>query len=146
VSVSQVWKIIPQSSAIFDGVIYQTVMGKAYLVIPYHLVGKSYCAVKAIPELDHYKIIDGKHDNHVCVLIGVKSETSYHRIIIRFDELYDQYDVRVVEDLDYPSINFVTLDNGLVVSLDEHAAVEIFANKVGSAKIKRIEDRKSKPR
>jgi hypothetical protein len=140
VSVSQVWKIMPQSSAIFDGVIYQTVLGKAYLVIPYHLSGKNYCAVKAIPELDHYKIVDGKHDNHVCVLIGAKAKTSYHRIILRFDELYDKYDVRVVEDLDYPSINFVTLDNGIVVSLDEHAVVEVFSNKVGSTKIKRIED------
>jgi hypothetical protein len=140
VSVSQVWKIMPQSSSIFDGLIYQTVLGKAYLVIPYHTSGKSYCAVKAIPELDKYKIVDGKHDNHVCVLIGVKAETSYHRIIIRFDEMYAKYDVRVIEDIDYPSINFVTLDNGIVVSLDEHAAVEVFSNKVGAAKIKRIED------
>ena len=138
-AVTNVWKIMPQSSAIFDGVIYQTVLGKAYLVIPHHAAGKSYCAIQALPELDAYKIVDGKHDNHVCMLIGVKDDL-YHRLILRFDENYNTYDLRVVEDIDYPSLNFVTLDHGIVVSLDEHAAVEVFSNKVGAAKIKRIED------
>jgi len=138
-SVSNVWKIMPKSSRNFDGFIYQTVLGKSYVVIPYHKVGKSYCAIKNVSELDEYKIVDGKHDNHVCMLIGVKEHT-YFRIIIRFDENYDKYDLRVVEDIDYPSINFVTLDNGVVVSIDEHAVVEVFSNKIGSSKVKRIED------
>lgn len=138
-SVSNVWKIMPKSSRNFDGFIYQTVLGKSYVVIPYHKVGKSYCAIKNIPELDDYKIVDGKHDNHVCMLIGVKEHT-YHRIILRFDEHYDTYDTRIVEDIDYPSINFVTLDNGVVVSIDEHAVVEVFSHKIGSSKVKRIED------
>jgi len=138
-SVSNVWKIMPKSSVNFDGFAYQTVLGKSYVVIPYHNVGKSYCAIKNIPELDEYKIVDGKHDNHVCMLIGVKEHT-YDRIILRFDGNYDKYDMRVVEDIDYPAINFVTLDNGVVVSIDEHAVVEVFSNKPGSSKVKRIED------
>jgi hypothetical protein len=146
-SVSNVWKIMPKSSRNFDSFIYQTVLGKSYVVIPYHKVGKSYCAIKNIPELDEYKVVDGKHDNHVCMLIGVKEHT-YHRIILRFDEHYDTYDTRIMEDIDYPNINFVTLDNGVVVSIDEHAVVEIFSNKpvlsevegLGSSKVKRIED------
>lgn len=138
-SVSNVWKIMPKSSIGFDGLIYQTALGKSYLVIPHHKFGKSYCAIQAIPELDEYKIIDGKHDLRVCMLIGVK-EHSYHRIILRFDENYEKYDVRIVEDIDYPAINFVTLDNGTVVSLDEHAVVEVFSNKIASSKVKRIDD------
>jgi hypothetical protein len=73
------------------------------------------------------------------MFIGVK-EHLYHRLILRFDEQYDRYDIRIVEDVDYASLNFVTLDNGVVVSIDEHAAVEVFSNAVGSSKIKRIED------
>lgn len=138
-SVSNVWKIMPKSSVGFDGLIYQTVLGKSYLVIPYHKFGKSYCAIQAIPELDEYKIIDGKHDFRVCMLIAVKDH-SYHRIILRFDENYGKYDLRIVEDIDYPAINFVTLDNGIVVSLDEHAVLEVFSNKVSSSKVKRIDD------
>jgi hypothetical protein len=138
-SVTNVWKIMPKSSQIFDNMIFQTVLGKAYIVIPYHRSGKSYCAVKHIAELDEYRIIHGKHDNRVCMFIGVKDHL-YHRLILRFDEYYDRYDLRVVEDIDYPSLNFVTLDNGVVVSIDEHAAVEMFSHKVGSGTIKRIED------
>jgi hypothetical protein len=63
-----------------------------------------------------------------------------HPLILRFDEQYDRYDLRIVEDIDYPALNFVVLDNGVVVSIDEQAAVEVFSNKVGSTKIKRIED------
>lgn len=138
-AVANVWKIMPQSSVNFDGLIFQTVVGKAYVVIPYQRSGKSYCAIKPIPELDAYRIINGKHDNRVCMLIGFKDHT-YHRLILRFDEKYDQYDLRVVEDIDYPSLNFVTLANGVVVSMDEQAALEVFMNTPGSAKLKRIED------
>ncbi len=138
-SVSNIWKIMPKSSMLFDGVVFQSVLGKSYLVIPYHQGGKSYCAMQAIPELDEYKIVDGKHDQRVVMLIGYK-ENRYHRLIIRFDETYQKYDVRVIEDIDYPMINFVTLDNGIVVSLDEHAAIDVFSSKVGSSNVKRIED------
>ncbi len=138
-SVSNVWKIMPKSSVLFDGLIYQSVLGKSYLVIPYHRTGKSYCAIQAVPELDEYRIVDGKHDQRVCMLIGYNDDT-YHRIIVRFDETYQTYDVRVIEDIDYPMINFVTLDNGIVVSIDEHTLVEVFSNRVGSSKVKRIDD------
>lgn len=93
----------------------------------------------AVPELNRYKIVDGKHDQRVCMLIGYKDHT-YHRIILRFDELYQNYDARVIADLDYPLINFVTLANGIVVSLDEHAVVEVFSQRVGAANVKRIAD------
>ncbi len=138
-AVTNVWKIMPKSSKNLDSMIFQTVLGKAYVVIPYHRSGKSYCAIKHIAELDDYRIIHGKHDNRVCMFIGIKDHL-YHRLILRFDEQYDRYDLRVVEDVDYPSLNFVTLDNGVVVSIDEHAAVEVFSNAVGSGAIKRIED------
>ncbi len=138
-AVTNVWKIMPKSSINLDGMIFQTVLGKAYVVIPYHRGGKSYCAITHIAELDEYRIIHGKHDNRVCMFIGVKDHID-HRLILRFDEQYDRYDLRVVEDVDYPSLNFITLDNGVVVSIDEHAAVEVFSNKVGSGTIKRIED------
>ena len=138
-AVTNVWKIMPKSSINLDGIIFQTVLGKAYVVIPYHRSGKSYCAITHITELDEYRIIHGKHDTRVCMFIGVKDHL-HHRLILRFDERYDRYDLRIVEDVDYPSLNFVTLDNGVVVSIDEHAAVEVFSNKVGSGTIKRIED------
>ncbi len=138
-SVANVWKIMPKSSMLFDGLIYQTVLGKSYLVIPYQEANKGYCAMQRIPELDDYKIVDGKHENHVCMLIGVK-DGLYHRLILRFDARYQQYDLRVVEDIEYPQINFVSLENGIAVSLDEHATIEVFSNAPGTSKVKQIDD------
>ena len=138
-SVANVWKIMSKSSKAFDGLIYQTVLGKSYLVIPYHMLNKSYCAIQHVPELDGYKIVDGKHEHRVCMLFGVK-DGRYHRLILRFDERYQHYDIRIVEDIDYPQINFVCLENGIAVSLDEHAAVEVFSNQPGSSKVRQIDD------
>ena len=138
-SVANVWKIMPQSSKVCDGLIFQTVLGKSHVVIPYHLNGKSYCAMRAIPELDAYRVITAKHDLRVCMMIGVKDH-QYHRMILRFSENYEEYDARVIEDIEYADINFVTLASGIAVSIDEHGAVEIFSNRPHSGTVRRIED------
>lgn len=138
-SVASTRKVMPKASRMFDGLIYQKVFGKAYLIIPYRKQGKSYCEIKPISELDDYRIVDGKHDSGVCVLIGER-KGSYDRIILRFEEDYQNYDMRVMEDIDQPTINFVVLDTGVVISIDEHAEMEVFLAKPGSAKLKHIKD------
>lgn len=135
--------LMPHSSAVYDGIIYQNIMNKAWVLIPYQLNGKGYCISKAIPELDGYKIIHAKHDSGVCMIIGFK-ENKYHRFIFRFNNLYDKYDIRIIEDIQYPHINFVTLENGVVVSLDENNCFEIFFNKIGDNKIKVVDDKNVK--
>ncbi len=140
--VTPVREVMPKASRMFDGLIYQKLFGKAYLVIPHRRQGKSYCEIKPIPELDEYRIIDGKHDSGVCMLIGEKGGR-YDKLILRFKD-YRDYDVRVVEDIDQPVLNFVVLDTGIVVSIDEHAEMEVFLSKPGSPKLKHIIDKEIK--
>lgn len=133
------WKIEPYASQIFSGVIYQSALGKAVLAIPLSTYAKSEFITKRIPEIDEYKILDGKYENRICVLTGHKGN-SYSRIIIVFDEKHDKYIVRIVDNIDFTAINFTTLDNGVCVLITDDDAIEIFLNRLDKPAVKRIED------
>lgn len=137
-SVKTQWTIEPRSSMLFSNMIVQSVLGKAYVVIPLPDPTKSSCIVQPIPELNEYKIIDAKYDNGVAVLVGHKSG-NYDRIIIKFDK--SNYNCNIIEDIDYSPINFITLDNGVCVQIVEEA-LEIFLNRIDKPDVKRIEDPK----
>jgi hypothetical protein len=134
------WTIEQSSSQFFSGVVYQSVMGRAYLAIPVvNPDEKSALIKKAIPELDDYKIIDAKYMNHVCIIIGHKDNV-YSRITIIFDSKHDKYRINIVEDIDYEPINMLVLDNGICVTITSNDAVEIFLNQPIKDDVKRIED------
>ena len=130
----KVWKTEEQSSEMFSGVVAQSVLGDAFLVIPYD--GK--CKNVKTPELDDYRIIDAKYENGVCVVIGHK-DGQYDKLIFKFDA-GSKYSFRVIEDVDYLPINFVALDNGLCIMINEDDSVEIFLNRLDKDNVKRIED------
>jgi hypothetical protein len=138
--VKNAWTIEQSSSQVLGGVIYQSVMGSSYLVIPITSQSeKSSLVKKAVPELDDYRIIDAKYMNHVCVIIGHKDGV-YNRITIIFDLKHDKYKVHIVEDIDYEPINMTVLDNGVCVTITSDNAVEIFMNTPTKDDVKRIED------
>jgi hypothetical protein len=133
------WKIEKNSSILFSNVVYQNVHGSTFLSFPLSTQTNNSFIIKQVPELDNYRIIDAKHENRVCVLTGHMG-SSYTRIIITFDEKYNKYSVRIVDDVDFSSINFITLDNGVCVLITDDDAVEIFLNRPDVGKVKRIED------
>ncbi len=137
--IKSVWSIAPNSSKLFSGIIAQSVLGKGYVVIPIPNYSKSSCIVKAIPELDDYQIMDAKHDNHVCILIGSKG-VKYDRITLVFDESYNEYRCHISEDVDFLPVNFTVLDSGVCIQITDDDAVEILINKVKKGDLKRIED------
>ena len=138
VSVKTVWNIMPKSSQIFNGVVYQSVLGKPYLVIPKPEISKnSSCQILSIPELTGHRIIDGKYENKVCMISTFK-DSKYQKFIFRFDES-GKYDCRIVEN-DNDSINFVVLDNGICISINHDDSIEVFVNDLKSTKIKCIQD------
>lgn len=139
-AVKTVWTVEPLSSQIFGNVIYQSVLGKAYLCIPVpHHDKKSQFQIKPIPELDNYRIIDARYQNHVCIVTGHMG-AEYHRIIIIFDLKFSSYRVRVVKDVDYAPLNFTVLDNGVCIMITEDNVIEIFLNRIDKPNVKRIED------
>jgi hypothetical protein len=140
--VKKVWQIEKNSSKMFSGIVTQSVLGKAHVVIPVVNGSRSSCFVKAIPELDDYQIMDAKHENFACILVGRKG-IKYDRIVLTFDRAYGKYRCIIQEDVDFLPVNFTVLDNGLAIHITDDDAVEIFFNDSTSKKawdLKRIED------
>ncbi len=139
-SVKATWNIMPKSSIIFNGVIYQNVLGKSFLVIPKPEEGKnSSCFTIATPELDGYRILDAKHEHRVCMVTGVKG-ANYDKFVFRFSEDFTSYDCRTIPSHSSASINFTVLDNGVCVSINDDSNLEVFANNLKTNKITEIKD------
>jgi len=137
--VKKVWQIEKNSSKMFSAMITQSVLGKAYVVIPVVNASRSSCFIKPIPELDDYQIMDAKHDKFTCILIGQQG-AKYDRIILKFDAKYDKYICIIQDDVDFLPVNFAVLDNGVVIHITDDDAVEIFFNTLAKGDVKRIED------
>jgi len=134
-----VWSIEPISSQILSGVIHQSILGKSFITIPLPTYHKSSSIVKKIPEFDDYKVIDGKHQNRICMFTLYKND-EYSRATLTFDDSYNRYKIDIKEGIDYTPINFIVLDNGICISITDDDAVEIFLNKIDKPDVKRIED------
>ena len=133
------WQIMPNSSTIFSGIVYQSVLGKPYLVIPIPKPdGLSSCIIKEIPEIEDHKVIEAKHDLGVCVLITHK-EGIYYRVILKFDKDYNKYTCRFIKDITILSINFVTLENGIVILMNDDI-LEIFSKDLSKTDVKAFDD------
>lgn len=137
VAVKSVWNIMPLSSEVFSGIVYQNVLGKPYLMIP--LPKTSSCINLHVPELEGCRIVQAKHENHIIMLIVHKNHL-YRRIMLKFDASYQKYDCRISDDVEYGNINFTVLDNGIVVAINEENAVEVFLNQIGNDRIDVIKD------
>jgi hypothetical protein len=138
-AIKTVWTIEPNSSKLFSNIIVQSVLGKTYVAIPLPKLGqRSSFVIKAIPELDKYRIVDAKYDNKVSMFIGYQNG-DYFKIVVIFDDDYNKYKIRVIPT-DYIPLNFITLDNGVVVSINDDSSIEIFTNRIDKDDVKKIKD------
>jgi len=136
-SVNKDWNIGLKSSHLFSGLVYQDLLGKVYFSIP--VPGKKSLMLSSIHELDEYRVVDAKHDNMVCVVTATKGGV-YTRFIIIFAPDYKSYKFRTIEDINYSPINFVTLDNGICIMINDDDSIEIFSNQIDKDSIKKIQD------
>lgn len=139
-SVNQVWNITEKSSKLYSGIVCQSVLGKAYICIPLPDYKTSSFIIKDIPELDKQKIVDAKHENHVCMFITTDGGV-YNRYVIVFNDDYTSYIIREFLDVDYTPLNYIVLDNGICINIREDNVVEVFHNR-HPEKIKEIKDSK----
>jgi len=138
--VKHVWRLMPNSSTLYAGVIYQDILGIPYISIPVPSSDKSsrMYDIKVV-ELDGHKVIDAKHDNRV-VAIHTHKEGKYNIIILRFSKDYSSYDFRSFEVSDIGDINMITLSQGICIIIPESGIMEIFVNNPTVPDIKRIHD------
>ena len=60
--------------------------------------------------------------------------------MLKFNTNFSSYSVRKVDDISYVGINFIVLDNGLTIHINENEELEIFSNKKDSGTVKVIDN------
>jgi serine/threonine protein kinase len=135
ISAVVVANILEKSTKMYDGVAIQNILGATYVsMFPQ---SKHHLQVK-IPELNDYKIIDAKYDGGILMVNGCNKNGTYDKIIFRFND--SDYDMRVIKDINPSGLNFITLDNGICIHLNDEESIEIFSKKKDAQGINIIDD------
>ncbi|HLK61031.1 MAG TPA: hypothetical protein VKU00_30985 [Chthonomonadaceae bacterium] len=116
---------LENATQLFEGVAVQSLLGACYVSLSPQ---PGTCYAVHIAEMDGYQIVDARFDNNVLMLIGTR-EGRYDKCILRFDPACRGYDIRLVPDIAYIGLNFVTLDNGLCIHVNENEELEIFSHR-----------------
>jgi len=127
--------VMENATQVFPGTVLQNMLGR-FMVSVFPSKGLHYQI--NVEELDGYKIIDAKYDNKVLFVIGVKNG-KYDKFIFKFDDNFSQYSLRKEQNINYCGINFVVIDNGVVVHINEAEDLELFSNKKDATTVRVID-------
>jgi len=128
-SSKQVCNASDTTTKFFDGVIFQDLLGKQFITLPFE-PGK--CIFKLIKELDGYRVLEAKSERNIVIALTEKGG-SYHRFIFTFNDSYSDYKLRIEDDVSYCAVNFTVKPNGVCI-LATDTEVQIFKDD----KIKKI--------
>jgi hypothetical protein len=134
-STKETVRILEHATKLFPGVVIQKMLGATYVSL---LVESGKAIQVRMKDLDGHKIVDAKLDKGVLMVIGVK-RGQYDRFVFRFAP-DDTYDVRVIKDVATHDLNFVTLDSGVCVCINEEEDLEVFSARKDSQTMKVIQD------
>ena len=96
-SITKVWNVLPHATTMFDGFVYQNILGFPYLLVP---TQPGNCAVIKVPELQGYKIMDGSRTQTLMEIIAAKNGV-YDRFHLTVDAKTGKYKIRTQHDVDY---------------------------------------------
>jgi len=97
------------------------------------------CYQIPLPELSCYRVICAKFDSEVLMVIGEKGGI-YDRFVFRMNKEYASYDYWCVPDVGNFGLNFVVLDSGICVSLNEEGKLDMFRAKKDDPLRRTIDD------
>ena len=110
-----VGNVLDLSTKVFDGVIFQDLLGKIHITLPYE-EGK--CKIQHIKELDGYRVLDAKAEKNYCIVLAERKGI-YTRFVFCYDGNFEYYTVRKTENVSYEEVNITVLPNGIcVIALD----------------------------
>lgn len=111
------------SSQVFDGVVVRKIMGKTWITMPQ---GAGKCVVRAVPELDGLRLVDGKADKRLCIVLAEK-KGSWFRVDLLFDSTFKNYSARKKPSRE-KAINFAAMPNGLCAVVEEDEVLELLTS------------------
>jgi serine/threonine protein kinase len=136
-SIKLVATVLDKATQVFDGVMIQNLLGSSYVSL--FPTAKTHYQIR-VKEIEKYRIVDAKFDHGVLMVVGVDSSGRYDRFVFRFAADYATYDVRKEEDIAYVGLNFVVLDTGVCVHIDEDERVNLFRAAKDHKQLTIIED------
>lgn len=129
--------VLEHATGLYDGVAIQNIMGSSFVSI--FTASRRGMQIR-IPELDTFKIVDAKFSGGVLMTVVTKGG-KYHRQIFRINEEDKTYDYRIVDNISPIGLNFITLSNGICLTVTEEEKLEAFSVKKGSVGVKVIDDK-----
>lgn len=127
----RVTTLMPKQVEVYDGVIIQTTIDKTLAILPF---GQGRAALRLIPELDDYRIVDAKAQGHVMVVVGQRKGV-YDRLVFCFAPDMQKYTVRVEQDIPTLGVNFTVLPSGVCVLVSGDAEIELFKDNSSVRKV-----------
>lgn len=139
-AVGQTWDVTHKSTSALGNCFMVNLIGKIHFLVPIKIGDKLVMRIVRVAELDSYRVIEAKFDGNVLGVIGVK-DGKYDRFMLMLDKIGVTYFLIKDEDIALPYLNFVVLDNGIGVSMDENAEVTIFTARHEKYQAKSIQDK-----
>jgi hypothetical protein len=127
-------QISSKSTLCLDGFAIQNLLGTYYFSL--FPESKKHYQIK-ISELDSYRVISGKFDKNIVMVIAEKLG-KYFKFILKFNKDYDKYVCTIIEDSE--RINFTCLPTGVVINVNETNNLELFTIKLDDNTVKIIQD------
>jgi hypothetical protein len=127
--------VLPHATRMFEGCVYQDIVGNPYFTF-FPKRDTSY-QVK-IKELIGVKVNSAKFLKSILIVIGF-DKNQYNKYIVRFSEDYQSYDLRIVPGIQTQDINFIVLDNNVVININDDE-LEMFLSKKDSNSITTVDD------
>jgi len=128
--------VMEKATHVYDGVVLQDLLGACYASI---FPATCTHVQSHLKELIGYKIVDAKYSNRILMIVGQK-KGKYDKFIFRFNSSHQSYDLTIKNDIVYSGLNFVVLDNGICVHINEDENIELFVNKLGVTDTKVVDD------
>jgi len=128
--------VLENASRLYQGLVLQNLLGEPHVSL-FPKSGETH--QMTISELKGHRVVDAKFDRGVLMVLA-SEKGAYHRYVFRFDKDYKSYDVRKAEGVTPTNLNFVVLDSGVAVCLNEDEQIELFSSRKGSTGLKIIED------
>ena len=118
--------ILSLSTKVFDGVVFQDLLGKCHITLPYEM-GK--CITVPVKELNGYRILESRSEKNICGVM-VEKGGIYYRFVLVFNDTFTQYTVSKADNVAYAPINLTVMKNGVCIMITD-SDVQIFKdNKV----------------
>lgn len=116
--------VLDLSTKVFDGVIFQDLLGKCYVTLPFE---KGKCVSIPVKELNGYRILEARSERNICGVLGEKGG-AYYRFVINFDGKFENYSITKADNVSYAPINLTVMNNGVCIMALE-AEVHLFKDK-----------------